>query len=326
MNALKWVGISLASVVVLYLLVCGVMTAVGYIHMGLQSKAANGKEYGEARYEEIKSSGIPSEFNIYTEDEISANSDLEGVKLYYFPAPSNEKTKYVLVCPGGAYVWCALENEGYSTAAKVNEEGYTAFALVYRVGEAANGRKPLDDLAQAIKYITENADTFNVESEDYAICGYSAGGNLVGLFGSDEYGYKNYEGITKPGAIFMGYPWVNPSISSWNVFDAILFKVLAARGHNAFLYKNPSKADIETMKVYTHITSDYPSTFIMHGKRDQLVPHYKNSDQLVEELEKNNIPYEYYLVKDVNHGTGINEGTAAEDWIPRAISFWENNV
>ena len=83
---------------------------------------------------------------------------------------------------------------------------------MYRVGEAANGRKPLDDLAQAIKYITENADTFNVESEDYAICGYSAGGNLVGLFGSDEYGYKNYEGITKQGAIFMGYPWVNPSI------------------------------------------------------------------------------------------------------------------
>ena len=325
MNALKWVGVSLASVVVLYLLVSGVMTAVGYIHMGLQSKAANGKEYGEARYEEIKTSGITSEFNIYTADEISANPDLEGVKLYYFPVPSNEKTKYVLVCPGGAYVWCALENEGYSTAAKVNEEGYTAFALVYRVGVAANGRKPLDDLARAIKYITENAETFNVETEDYAICGYSAGGNLVGLFGSDEYGYKNYEGVTKPGAIFMGYPWVSPSISSWNVFDAILFKVLAARGHNAFLYKNPSKADIETMNVYSHIVRLSKHVYYA-WKRDQLVPHYKNSDLLVEELEKNNIPYEYYLVKDVNHGTGINEGTVAEDWVSLAITFWENNI
>ena len=148
MKTLKWVGISLASLVVLYLLVCGVMTAVGYIHMGLQSKNSNGREFGEARYEEIKSSEITSEFNIYTPDEILANPDLEGVKLYYFPVPSDERTKYVLVCPGGAYVWCALENEGYSTAAKVNEEGYTAFALVYRVGEAANGRKPLEILPE----------------------------------------------------------------------------------------------------------------------------------------------------------------------------------
>lgn len=326
MKTVKWVAISLSVVFGLYILVAAVMTSVGYIHLSLQSKAANGATFGEARYQQLKDTGIETEFNIYTPEEIALNKDLADVKLYYFPVDSLLKTKYVLTCPGGGYVWCALENEGFSTAAKVNEKGYTAFALVYRLGKEANGRKPLDDLAQAVKYINANATAFNVDTENYVVCGYSAGGNLVGLFGSDKYGYKNYEGVGKPGAIFMAYPWVNPAISSWNIFDAIIFSVLGGNGEKAFLHDKATKEEIATMKVYSHITSDYPSTFIMHGKRDQLVPHAKNSDILAEELKNKGVSYEYYLVKNVNHGTGINEGTNAEDWLEKAIAFWEEQI
>jgi acetyl esterase/lipase len=150
---------------------------------------------------------------------------------------------------------------------------------------------------------------------------------LVGLFGTNQYGYDNYSGFSKPATIMMGYAWINPDISSsWNLFDTITYKILAKRGHDAFLYENPTKEDIETMNVANLITPNYPATFVMHGNIDHLVPHILNSDMLASKFQELNVPYEYYLVKNVNHGAGICEGTNGEDWLIRAIDFWQSQI
>ena len=41
-------------------------------------------------------------------------------------------------------------------------------------------------------YLTENADQFGVQRENYALMGFSSGGHIVGLIGSDneKFGYK----------------------------------------------------------------------------------------------------------------------------------------
>lgn len=321
-----WVGIISGILLVLYLCVSGFGIAIGYAHMGLQSRSVNGRELGIARYNQLLATGEQCEYKIYTDEEIEDDPDLDAVRLYYFPEKMRKRTNFVLICPGGAYVDVALEEEGFSTAAKINEYGYAAFVLVYRVGVAANGRKPLDDLARALFYISYyNTRYFDdVIPHNYALCGYSAGGNLVGLFGTQEYGWDNFWGFSQPAAIIMAYPWINPDISSsWNLFDTITYKKLAERGHNAFLHDNPTKEEIETMNVANLITNTYPSTFIMHGKIDHLVPHKLNSDILVEKFKEVGVPYEYYLLKNVNHGAGICEGTNGEDWIERALEFWQ---
>lgn len=63
----------------------------------------------------------------------------------------------------------------------------------------------MEDVARAVQYITAHAEQFDVQPEQYAVIGYSSGGQITGLFGTDAVGYRNY-GLPKPGALLLGYP------------------------------------------------------------------------------------------------------------------------
>ena len=55
----------------------------------------------------------------------------------------------------------------------------------------------------------DNADTFGVSTEDYALLGYSSGGQLAGVFGNEEKGWGRY-GVPKPAYCC----WSTPSTTS----------------------------------------------------------------------------------------------------------------
>lgn len=65
--------------------------------------------------------------------------------------------------------------EGVSTAEWLNELGYTCFVLRYRIGDQATDNAPLEDVSRAVRYITEYAEQFHVQPEDYAVLAYSSG-------------------------------------------------------------------------------------------------------------------------------------------------------
>lgn len=74
----------------------------------------------------------------------------------------------MIVCPGGGYAHCVTGEEGYPIAAKLNEMGYTAFVLEYRTGFHCSAYAPMEDLAQAVRYIEEHQEELNVRPENYA--------------------------------------------------------------------------------------------------------------------------------------------------------------
>lgn len=307
----------------LYVLLClGVFGGL-LIQLSVQQKSAVDTEGGKARYEELVSSGIQRFYSIYTQEEIAKNPALGSVELYYFPNKSGVKDKYLLICPGGGYTDCAVDSEGFPVANAVNEKGYTAFVLKYRVGEHCSKYAPLDDLARAITYINNNADTFNVVKEDYALCGFSAGGNLVGLFGSDGLGYKNYANVTKPSTIILGYPWANTEAYNYNFAYDIFALVLGGNGRKAFL-GDEHKALKDTMRLDLAIGEGYPNVYMMQGAFDIITPKTLNGDKIAEALEQYKVPYFYEGVRKVNHGVGIAKGTEADGWIERAVDFWIN--
>ena len=45
----------------------------------------------------------------------------------------------------------------------------------------------MTDLGIALKLISDNLDKFNVVMDDYALIGFSAGGNLAGIFASHKF-------------------------------------------------------------------------------------------------------------------------------------------
>ena len=150
-------------------------------------------------------------YKVYMAEEIAAEANRNEVELYYFPSHT-EKTKYVVVMSGNVLNKTSNLSEGYATAWQLHELGYTVFVLRYRVFQKASNNAPLDDLGNAIRYITDHAAEFGVQTEDYALLGYSSGGHLAGMFGSEEHGYRNY-GVPKPGALLLWYPAQRPALT-----------------------------------------------------------------------------------------------------------------
>ncbi len=246
---------------------------------------------------------------IYTEEEIREDAAKSHVSLHYFP--SGKKSKFIIVCPGGAYVNCEALSEGYPVALHLNELGYTAFVLSYRVGKEAVDLAPLSDLAAAVKYIIDRADELNVDPGDYAVLGFSAGGHLVGCYGLDNIGYQKFL-LPKPGAIIMAYGLI--STEKFPHCNQLL------------LGENAAPRAVSAISIEKNITGDYPPVFFWAGKNDLLLDFRQHGNELEKAARENKIPYEYHLFEKAQHGISLGMGTQAEGWIDKAATFWEKNT
>ena len=114
-------------------------------------------------------------YPLYSEEEIAAVPARAHAELYYCPA-QQPGAKFAIVLSGNALYYSGELRGGVSTAWELHEQGYAVFSLRYRIGWEAGDDAPLEDLARAIRFVMDNADTFGVSTEDYALLGYSSGG------------------------------------------------------------------------------------------------------------------------------------------------------
>ncbi|EDY83061.1 hypothetical protein VDG1235_2685 [Verrucomicrobiia bacterium DG1235] len=81
----------------------------------------------------------------------------------------------VLICPGGGYRHLAIFKEGHHTSSWLNSLGITAFVLKYRLNED----EALQDSLQAMRYIRQNANRWQIDPNKLGLMGFSAGGHLL---------------------------------------------------------------------------------------------------------------------------------------------------
>jgi acetyl esterase/lipase len=308
-------------IVPVYLLVCAAVWGGQLLSMVGQNNAATEQDAGVARKAALEARGVQVEYAVYDPATVTPDNHKEDVRIYHFPADTRVSNKFVLVCPGGGYTSCALESEGYAVAAHLNSLGYDAFVLRYRVDNHGGNYAAIEDLAAAVRYVGEHATYFDVDAAHYALVGFSAGGNLIGLFGSEDLGYRQYD-LPKPECLMMGYPWCNLNVESGNLVKVIFYATLNAGGYRGLIGKDATAEQKRGMRVPTHVTEAYPATYIMHGTTDVVVPASTHSDVLYKTLSTKGVPCRYERAKGVNHGCGIGAHTAAEGWIERAVAFW----
>jgi acetyl esterase/lipase len=120
----------------------------------------------------------------------------------YFP--SNPNGTAVIIAPGGAFHVLAFDLEGTEVAKRLNAKGITAFVLKYRLVHddpahpensigtlmATQNFKRLDSInapviplslqdgLTAVKYVREQAATYNIDPNKIGFMGFSAGGTL----------------------------------------------------------------------------------------------------------------------------------------------------
>lgn len=322
-------GHLLRQVIIIYLILSLALTVFMMARMYWVDHKATNKKLGKARVQDLKRAGRWRQLPLYTMEEIQADKKLGDVRLTIFPCDSGKRGKYAIVLPGGGYAHVITDTEGYSVAAKLNEDGITAFVLEYRTGFSCSDHAPMRDLARCVRFITEHADSFNVDPAGYALIGFSAGGNLAGIYGTRKYGWHLY-GTEKPGTLILGYPWSNINHwmqhPYWNIWEGLIGIWFQERG-NFFMFRtHQGKEKRDSLCVQKWIDDDYPPVYMFTGDDDILVKAGAHTDVLAKALRKKNIPLLYQRFFQVPHGVGLGIGTNAEGWLEEALEFWKKEA
>jgi acetyl esterase/lipase len=139
-------------------------------------------------------------YDIYTDQQKQADPTKESTGLFFFRGEPG--APFAVINPGGGFSYVGSVHEGFPHAIALSEKGYNAFVLQYRVGSE---RLACEDLAAALSFIFESAETLDVGTENYSVWGSSAGARMAARIGS--YGVAAYGGdeIPRPGTVVMAY-------------------------------------------------------------------------------------------------------------------------
>ena len=134
------------------------------------------------------------------------------------PAPGSANGSAVLVLPGGAYLHLSGNLEGRELADWFAARGFRAFVLSYRL--SSNGYLlpiPLLDARRAVQTVRARALDYHIAPNRIAIIGFSAGGHLAALVGTQPVAGKPesedpIERVSsRPDYLILGYPWIGAS-------------------------------------------------------------------------------------------------------------------
>lgn len=137
-------------------------------------------------------------YSIYSDEEIAADSSKADTGLFFFRGKAG--SPFAIMNAGGGFMYVGAMHDSFPHALEVSKQGYNAFALIYRPDYA------YDDLAQAIKYIYDNAEELQVSIQDYSLWGGSAGARMAAVLGNasvlSSYGISD---IPQSSAVIMQY-------------------------------------------------------------------------------------------------------------------------
>ena len=135
---------------------------------------------------------------------------VKSATLDFYLLESEKPVSVVIVCPGGAYRWLSVIDEGEKIAKRLNENGFSAVVLKYRVPENYDGA--LMDAQRAIRLLRAKAKEWNINPDKIAIMGFSAGASLAAR-ASTNFASQTYEPLdetdrlsARPDATCLIYP------------------------------------------------------------------------------------------------------------------------
>ncbi len=221
----------------------------------------------------------------------------DPVLLVFEPDSAVNNGIGIIICPGGAYSWLAVNIEGYEVAEWFAGLGYTSFVLQYRVPNKQEGA--LSDIQRAIRIIRGRADEWNLNPAKIGVIGFSAGGNLCAR-ASTLFSKNNY-----------------PRVDS--------FDDLSCRpDFSIFIY--PAKlADDENRYVSPELdlANDIPPMFIFGTADDN---YSKGILTMAAALREKKHSVELHMLSEGGHGYGLRKGNVAAETWPALVEAWLERI
>lgn len=218
---------------------------------------------------------------------------------------SIKKRPMMLICPGGAYAYCS-PREAEPIARAYMADGFNAAILYYSCSrntdtlyDAKRGiSKPHFEVAKSICIIRDNAERWDVDPEQIAVIGFSAGGHLAGcasILWNDENILRALgcrEGYNKPNAALLAYPVIT---SGDKAHKGSFVNLLG---------KDADEGLLEKYSLEKQVKAGNPPTFVFHTAADTGVP-VENTTMLGTAFANAGVPFEMHIFPDGPHGISL---------------------
>lgn len=237
--------------------------------------------------------------------------------------PKGEKLTYpaVVVIYGSAWFGNNLKE---TVLANLGEQlldaGFTVVTPNHRSSTDAKFPAQIHDIKAVIRFIRANAEQYQIDTSFIGITGSSSGGHLAALAGTCGQVKQSTVGsvtadiegaigtyLTTSSSVDAVVDWFGPtdflvmdSCGSSMVHDAP--DSLESSLIGGPIQNNPDKCALAN--PITYIDANDPPFLIIHGDADPLVPHCQ-SELLYNALQKANVPSQFVLVPNGQHGPGL---------------------
>ncbi|MGA3045593.1 MAG: alpha/beta hydrolase [Terracidiphilus sp.] len=234
------------------------------------------------------------------------------------PRRGAENGSAVIILPGGSYRNLAGDLEGREIADWFTARGFRAFILAYRL--TSNGYVlpiPLLDARRAVQTVRGRAADYHIDPNRIVVIGFSAGGHLAALAGTQFVSGKAdaedpiERASSRPDYLVLGYPWIGAiSLDTSHLNYCKLYNLM-----------DRCEALRQAYSPDLFVTKNTPPTFMYHTFTDQTVP-VEQGLRFYEALVKAGVPSEMHIFANGPHGTGLGKGDAALDQWPGLLETW----
>ena len=245
----------------------------------------------------------------------SGQSKLTAILQEPFNNGSGAPVPAMLILPGGGYVCCCSDREGWPVAMSFSEMGIQCFVLEYSVAPEHRWPQALLEVSAALELIRENADSWHIDPGKLVICGFSAGGHLAASYCTLRREPEIARHITPPdpaGAVLC-YPVItaDPELRHTGSFQCLTGQEEIGPGTQ------------ERFSLERHVKAGVtPPTFLWHTAADGAVP-VENSLLYSAALSRENIPFSLHIFPNGAHGLAtVDRRTVPGDQADPQAAQW----
>ncbi|MBO9729420.1 MAG: alpha/beta hydrolase [Chitinophaga sp.] len=240
-----------------------------------------------------------------------APENMPNIRIY---KPEKPNGTGIIIFPGGAYAFLAIDEEGYKIAEAFAAKGVTAFVVKYRLPSDATMRDksmgPLQDAQQAIKLVRMNAAEWGIDPHKIGIAGYSAGGHLASTLGTHSarsYIPNKEKTDLRPDFMILVYAVISMHKELTHVGSMM-----------GLLGDNPSAEKVAFFSNEEWVNNNTPPAYITHANDDGVVS-ANNAMVFYQAMLKGGIPAELHLYPAGNHG--FTQRLPVYEWLDPMI-WW----
>jgi acetyl esterase/lipase len=213
----------------------------------------------------------------------------------------------VLLIHGGGWEVPDRRHQMESIARRLAERGYVVVNATYRLAPAHQHPAPLEDLHQALAWMSARSAALSIDPSRMATFGYSAGGHLAALLGAQQ----PTQAPAVRAVVAGGAP---TDLSKWRSGRLVVQYLGGARDEMPARYAEASPV--------TQIKPGHPPVFLYHGQADDLVPVDHSLDYKAA-LDRAGVRNELFLTRGLGHITAfLLDGPAVE----AAIGFLDREL